>query len=103
MYAAAGLVVTEIPTPTAGLARVSTASVPATPAATATRIVVALTWVCAMENSLNLNSAGSSPDESGNAATTVASAPATGTHDQRCTVVDDREPAITPAVAIKTR
>jgi hypothetical protein len=36
-------VVTEIATPTAELALVSTASIPAAPAASATRIVVALT------------------------------------------------------------
>ena len=37
--------VTEIATPTAELARVSTANIPATPAASATRIVEALTCV----------------------------------------------------------
>ena len=41
--AAAGIVVTEIATPTPMLARVSTASIPATPAASATRIVSAST------------------------------------------------------------
>ena len=41
MNAAAGIVVTEMATPTPMLARVSTASMPATPAAKATRIVSA--------------------------------------------------------------
>src|SRR5215218_4938395 len=42
-YAAAGIVVTEIATPTPALARVSIASVPATPAKSATTIVSSLT------------------------------------------------------------
>ena len=44
-YAAAGIVVTEIATPTPELARVSSASMPATPATSATTIVSSLTLV----------------------------------------------------------
>ena len=44
-YAAAGMVVTEMATPTAKLARVSKLSIAATPAAAATQTVVTETWV----------------------------------------------------------